>query len=223
MFAFGVVLLLVGFALIVPRGAVAGSTAARNVRVGPRVFTTAGFAGLLSRRRRLLQVLAGLAMIAGAVVCFKVASTGSEPVSEPTAVATSSTTAEEARAIDGPVMRYQDTSAASGDLLNSLEGALQFDHDCLYLAPEGLQDRFPILWPAETRWDAANRSVVSPAGNVMRVGDRLEGRGGYFYLSDINLLAGGAARNMASRCTDNVSGQIIVVQNNATAIGAGHA
>jgi hypothetical protein len=57
----------------------------------------------------------------------------------------------------------------------------------------------------------------------MRVGDRLEGRGGYFYLSDINLLAGGAARNMASRCTDNVSGQIIVVQNNATAIGAGHA
>jgi hypothetical protein len=200
----------------------AGSTAARNVRVGPRIFATVGYAGLLSGRRRLVQVLTGLAMMAAAVVCFMVASTGSEPVSVAIAVATSSTTADEARAINGPVMRYQDTSAASGDLSRFLQGVLQFDHDCLYLAPKGLEDRFPILWPAETRWDAPNQSVVSPAGDVMRVGDLVEGRGGYFYLSDINLLAGAAARDMASRCTDNFSREIVVVENTATAIGRAH-
>ena len=150
---------------------------------------------------------------------FLVAACGSSPnsPSSPQAIATSSTTADEARAIDGPVMRYQETSSTSGKVTNLLQGALQLDGDCLYLVQQGLEQRFPILWPASTRWDAQNKSVVLPTGGVMPIGGSVEGRGGYFYLSDLALLAGSAAWNLAVRCVDN--GQIAVVANTTTAIG----
>jgi hypothetical protein len=135
----------------------------------------------------------------------------------PKAIATSSTTAEEARPIDGPVMRYQERSSTSAKLPNLLEGVLQLDGNCLYLVQSAIEQRFPILWPADTRWDGGNQSVVSPVGEVMRIGGTVEGRGGYFYLSDIGLLAGLAARNLAAECVEN--GQIAVAENNGTAIG----
>jgi hypothetical protein len=132
-------------------------------------------------------------------------------------VATSSSTAEEARAIDGPLMRYQETSAPSGKVANLLQGVLQLDGGCLYLVQNSISQRFPILWPAGTRWDEPNQSVVSPGGEVMRMGGPVEGRGGYFYLSDVDLLAGAAASNLAAKCVEN--GQVAVVENAAAAIG----
>jgi hypothetical protein len=67
--AVGVVLVLVGFALVVPRGAMPGSTSARNVVMGSqRVFTTRGYQGTPSRRFRLIQVLMGLVVVAGGIV-----------------------------------------------------------------------------------------------------------------------------------------------------------
>jgi hypothetical protein len=141
----------------------------------------------------------------------------SESAGAPQLIATSSTTAEEARAIDGPVMRYPETSSTSGKLANVLQGVLQIDGDCLYLVQNGIEQRFPILWPAGTRWDGANQSVVSPVGDVMRMGDQVEGRGGYFYLSDVDLLAGSAARNLAAKCVEN--GEIAVAGNTGTSIG----
>ena len=143
----------------------------------------------------------------------------SDSAAAPTVIATSSTTAEEARAIDGPVMRYQETSSTSGNLSTLLEGVLQLDGDCLYLVPNPGGERFPILWPAGTRWDGPNQSVVSPVAAVMRIGGPVEGRGGYFYLSDVGLLAGTAARNLATRCVDNAYSQTAVFVNTDTAIG----
>jgi hypothetical protein len=133
------------------------------------------------------------------------------------AIATSSTTAEQARVIDGPVMRYPDASSTSGKVPNLLQGVLQLDGNCLYLVQAGIETRFPILWPAETRWDQANQSVVSPVGDVMPIGGAVEGRGGYFYLSDVNLMAGPAAWNLSVNCVEN--GQIVVAENRPTAIG----
>ena len=133
----------------------------------------------------------------------------------PRVVATSTTTAEEARdrrpgdALSGP-------SSTSGQLSTLLQGVLQLEGNCLYLVETGIQQRFPILWPADTRWDAANQSVVSSAGEVMPIGGSVEGRGGFFFLSDVNLLAGTAARNRAAECVEN--GQIAVVENTDTAI-----
>jgi hypothetical protein len=150
-------------------------------------------------------------------VLFVVAACGSSSATDaPKQIATSSTTAEEARAIDGPVMRYPDTSSTS-KLSTLLRGVLQLEGDCLYLDEKAIGQHFPVLWPAGTRWDGPNQSVVSPAGVGMRIGGAVEGRGGYFYLSDVGLLAGTAASNLAARCVDN-TGQIAVVENVATAI-----
>ncbi len=135
----------------------------------------------------------------------------------PQVIATSSTTAEEARAIDGPVMRYQDRSSTSGKLATLLQGVLQLDGDCLYLVQSGIEQRFPILWPADTRWDGGSQSVVSRVGEVMPIGGPVEGRGGYFYLTEVGLLAGSSARNLAAECEDN--GQIAVVENTDSGIG----
>jgi hypothetical protein len=136
-----------------------------------------------------------------------------------TVAATSSTTAEEALAVDGPVMRYPSAESPSGDLDTLLQGVLELKGNCLLLARDASADRFPVLWPAGTRWDATNQSVVSPVGEVMPVGGSVTGRGGFFYLSDVHLLAGTAASNLAASCVDNVYQQVAGVKNADTAIG----
>jgi len=157
-----------------------------------------------------VRVLA-IALLLVATACGNSGSSGPAKV-----IPTSSTTAEEARAIDGPVMRYQDASSASGGLSTLLSGVLQLEGNCLYLFQASLDQRFPILWPSGTTWDAANQSVISPAGDALHMGDSLEARGGYFFLSDIHLLAGTAASNRALECLDG--DQIAVIKNTADAI-----
>lgn len=152
-----------------------------------------------------------------ALLFVAAACSSSGPTGAPQPIATSSTTAEEARAIDGLVMRYQDTSAASGGLTTLLQGELQVEGDCLYLVQTSIGKRTPILWPAGTEWDAQNQSVVSAAGDAIRVGDSVEGRGGFFFLSDVDLLAGTAAWNLAVKCVDE-NGQIAVFENEGAAI-----
>ena len=143
----------------------------------------------------------------------------SDPAGAPAAIATSSTTAEEALALDGPVMRFLQTTSPSGNVDTLVDGVLQLEGDCLFLTQEALAQRFPVLWPAGTRWDATNQSVVSPAGAVMPIGAAVLGRGGYFYLSDVQLLGGTAASNLAASCVDNAYNQVVVVKNTDTAIG----
>lgn len=64
--ALGMLLVLVGFALVVSRGGVAGSTAARNVTLGrSQLFRTRGYQDNPSMRYRSVQILVGLAMVAG--------------------------------------------------------------------------------------------------------------------------------------------------------------
>ena len=59
-------LVLIGFALVASRGGIPGSTAARNVSLGmQRVFKTPGYQDNPSWRYRLIQIAAGLALIAG--------------------------------------------------------------------------------------------------------------------------------------------------------------
>lgn len=155
--------------------------------------------------------------VALALLFVATACGGSDSPAAPQVIATSSTTAEEALAIDGPVMRYQDRSSTSGKLSTLLQGELQLDGNCLYLVEKGIEQRFPILWPGDTRWDGDTQSVISRVGDVMPIGGPVVGRGGFFYLSDIGLLAGAAARNLAAECEDN--GQIAVVENTDTGIG----
>jgi len=150
-----------------------------------------------------------LALVAG---CAR-----SEATGVPQVVASSSTTVEQLQAIDGLVMRYPSVSSTTGGLATLLQGVLEVDSGCLYLVEDAINQRFPILWPAGTHWDATTQTVVSPAGAVMKMGAAVQGRGGYFFLSDVNHLAGAAAWNMAAKCVESV-GQIAVVDNSAAAI-----
>jgi hypothetical protein len=64
--ALGLLVVLIGFAVMVPRNSVPGTTAHRNVSLGmQRVFQTPGYDGTPSIKYRIIQVLVGLAMIAG--------------------------------------------------------------------------------------------------------------------------------------------------------------
>ncbi|HEY4610916.1 MAG TPA: hypothetical protein VFE86_04970 [Ilumatobacteraceae bacterium] len=74
MIAIGFVLMLIGFALVVPRGGGTGSVAHRNVRVGPAdVTTTPGYGTDTSRRARIGIRLVGLAMLVGGLVLIVLA------------------------------------------------------------------------------------------------------------------------------------------------------
>ncbi len=61
--AIGMLVVLVGFALMVPRGGVSGSVSARNVMLGSQRVSTRGYAGTPSRRYRIIQVLIGLLLL----------------------------------------------------------------------------------------------------------------------------------------------------------------
>jgi hypothetical protein len=65
-------LVLVGFVIMVPRGGLAGSTARRNVIVGFRVFQTPGYQGVMSWKYRLVRVLVGLVIMVGGVLLIAI-------------------------------------------------------------------------------------------------------------------------------------------------------
>ena len=72
MIALGLLLVLLGFAIMVPRGAMTGSTARRNVLLGFRVFQTPGYQGVMSWKGRVVQVLIGLVIMAGGMVLIAI-------------------------------------------------------------------------------------------------------------------------------------------------------
>lgn len=75
MIVIGLVLVLVGFAFIVSRGGMPGSVAVRNVTLGrSQLFRTRGYQGTPSMRYRLIQVLLGLAMVAGGMALIAASS-----------------------------------------------------------------------------------------------------------------------------------------------------
>lgn len=74
MVAVGLVLMLIGFALVVPRGGGTGSVAHRNVRVGPAdVTTTPGYGADTSSRARIGIRVAGAVLLVGGVILIVIA------------------------------------------------------------------------------------------------------------------------------------------------------
>ena len=67
-------LTLVGFAVMVPRGGMAGSTARRNVILGFRVFQTPGYQGVVSWKYRVFRVFLGLVIMVGGILLIAISS-----------------------------------------------------------------------------------------------------------------------------------------------------
>jgi hypothetical protein len=78
----------------------------------------------------------------------------------------------------GPVVAHPDRGDGSGtDAL--IEGAVTLSGGCL------LVGEFPVVWPYGTTWDAQAQAVRLSDGQVVALGDRVSGGGGYPYLSDL--------------------------------------
>jgi hypothetical protein len=78
----------------------------------------------------------------------------------------------------GPVVAHPDRGDASGtDAL--IEGPLALSGGCLLVGD------FPVIWPYGTTWDAQAQAVRLSDGQVVALGDRVSGGGGYPYLSDL--------------------------------------
>ncbi len=116
-------------------------------------------------------------------------------------------------ALDGPVMRYPEPASRDDREDAEVRGRLQLDGDCLYVALDELKERYPVVWPAGTTWDADNESVISPSGSGMPVGSDVYGGGGYYYVDDVGRLLGDEAQARAARCVDNAYGEIAFVNN----------
>jgi hypothetical protein len=70
----GIALVIVGFAMITPRGSLPGSTAVRNVRMAPlRLYTTPGYQGDESRRGRWTRLMVGFVLLVGGVALIALA------------------------------------------------------------------------------------------------------------------------------------------------------
>lgn len=78
----------------------------------------------------------------------------------------------------GPVVAHPDRGDGSGtDAL--IEGPLTLSGGCLLVGD------FPVVWPYGTTWDAQAQAVRLSDGQVVALGDRVSGGGGYPYLSDL--------------------------------------
>lgn len=78
----------------------------------------------------------------------------------------------------GPVVAHPDRGDGSGtDAL--IEGPLTLSGGCL------LVGEFPVVWPYGTTWDAQAQAVRLSDGQVVALGDRVSGGGGYPNLSDL--------------------------------------
>ncbi len=116
-------------------------------------------------------------------------------------------------------MRWPDASGSGDGMDAVVSGVLEIEGECLYAARDEIGERYPVLWPSGTRWDADAQTVVTPAGATLVAGDEVDGGGGYLYIGDIERLAGGDAAELAQRCLDNTYGEIAVVNNSDSAIG----
>jgi hypothetical protein len=121
-------------------------------------------------------------------------------------------------ALDGPVMRYPQPASTDEGMTAEVRGVLQLEGSCLYVFLDEVGERYPVLWPAGTKWDDKDAAVVPPEGRPIPIGSGVYGGGGYLTVEDIERLAGPEASDRAAACVDNQYGEIAVVNNAETAI-----
>jgi hypothetical protein len=120
--------------------------------------------------------------------------------------------------LDGPVVRHRQPIAIGGEDA-ALGGTLVLDGDCLYLgSPDGVGDRYPVVWPSQTTWDAERQSVVLPSGHAVATGESVSGGGGFHGLESVRASSGEEAEALVSDCLDNTIGEIAIINNFPDAI-----
>lgn len=133
-------------------------------------------------------------------------------------ISTSTTNSADGSSVDGPVLRYPAPADVDDGMAAEVRGVLQLEGSCLYIWFDEAGERYPVLWPAGTRWDEQQQAVVPPVGSPMPIGSQVAGGGGYLDAADIERLAGSDAAAVATECSDNQYGLVAVVNNQPDAI-----
>jgi hypothetical protein len=121
--------------------------------------------------------------------------------------------------LDGPVIRYPESSSNDDGMDAEVRGRLELDGGCLFVVVDEIAERYPVVWPAGTSWDAKQEAVVAPSTARMPVGDEVDGGGGYLFVEDVERLIGSEAATVAERCVDNADDEIVFVNNQEDGIG----
>ena len=134
-----------------------------------------------------------------------------------TGTVASSVPAERTASVDGPVLRYP--VRGNGDALDApIWGTLELDGGCLYVArTDG--ERYPIVWPYGTTWDATAKAVVVPTGDRLAIGSDVYGGGGFFEVDAVHRIVDAAAEAVARECIDHSYGGVAFVNDLDDAIG----
>lgn len=189
-------------------------------------MATGSYDGAVSRSSLISRRIAGAAGVL--MICAVLAGCGSddEPIvaslgaADEAADQPDAEDSEPAVGLVGPVMRHLEPLAYEGEDAE-VTGALVVEGDCLYLDPGDPGERFPVVWPAATSWDAETGRVLLANGESVGPGDRVWGGGGYYGVANVEAVAGEAAAAVAADCVDNTYGEIAVVNNQPDGIAAG--
>lgn len=110
--------------------------------------------------------------------------------------------------VDGPVLTSRsELLGPSGGMTAEVTGMLVFDEssDCLFIEMEEV--RYPLVWPAGTRWQDDPPAVVLDSGEKVEPGMTVYGSGGYLQREQIEEWTGPAVAAAADRCA-GPSGEI---------------
>ncbi len=170
--------------------------------------------GVVSKLRSLSIPLLASAILLAACGSETSSSPGSETSSSPGSETSSSPDgAVPGTGLDGPVVRHREPEGTGGHDA-AMGGRLVLEGDCLYLGPlEGQGERFPVVWPAGTSWDAESRSVILASGDYVAAGESVSGGGGAGELSSVGAVAGEEAEALVESCVDNTYGEITIFNN----------
>ncbi|MDJ0498247.1 MAG: hypothetical protein QNJ89_10475, partial [Acidimicrobiia bacterium] len=102
--------------------------------------------------------------------------------------------------IDGLVLTSPPLVGEPSGMSAEVTGALRLDEaaNCVLMELEGV--RYPVVWPAGTRWQEDPPAVILKDGETIEIGMAVYGGGGYLNRQQTAQLAGPAVAEAAARC-----------------------
>ncbi len=114
--------------------------------------------------------------------------------------------------VDGPVIEGNRSSGGSDA---EVFGIVVVEGGCIYLRQDGIDTRYPVVWPHGTSWSSAESAIKLPDGSLVYDGDQVYGGGGYPTEGNLDQYTVAEGVELALRCVDNQYGEIAVFNSGA--------